>query len=113
MNQPNATRIDADLQTELTTTLTERRDTLIRQLEQLAHELPGVATDGEAQPNEPQLSRARHEQIASALRDTDLALARLDHLEFGRCESCAQPIAPDRLRALPDTTRCTACASQG
>jgi RNA polymerase-binding transcription factor DksA len=33
------------------------------------------------------------------------------HDEFGNCESCGVTIAAERLQALPETRRCTGCAS--
>jgi DnaK suppressor protein len=37
------------------------------------------------------------------------ALERLDAGTFGRCEGCGKEIAEERLKAIPYTTRCTAC----
>lgn len=37
------------------------------------------------------------------------ALARLDAGTFGTCVRCGQPIAPDRLEALPWAARCIDC----
>lgn len=111
MKNQGVPHIDESLRSELTATLTERRETLTRQLEQLSQELPGVATDGEAQPNESQVSRLRHDQIAVAIDDTDRALTKLEHRDFGSCEKCAMTITSDRLRALPDTTLCATCAA--
>lgn len=36
---------------------------------------------------------------------------RLAHGDYGVCEDCAQTIAPERLEALPDATRCVGCQS--
>lgn len=30
---------------------------------------------------------------------------------YGVCEDCSRPIAPERLEALPDATRCVRCQS--
>ena len=111
MTHVPASRIDDELRAELTTTLAERRETLVRQLEQLSHELPGVATDGDAQPNDAQISLLRHDQITVAIRDADRALEALADPDFGSCASCSETIAADRLRALPDTTLCATCAT--
>jgi DnaK suppressor protein len=37
------------------------------------------------------------------------ALARIDAGTFGTCIRCGQPIAPDRLEALPWAARCIDC----
>jgi RNA polymerase-binding protein DksA len=39
----------------------------------------------------------------------DSALSRIDAGSYGVCASCGEPIAPERLEALPWTTRCIAC----
>ena len=39
----------------------------------------------------------------------DEALARLDAGSYGRCIRCGEPIAPDRLDALPWAARCIDC----
>jgi DnaK suppressor protein len=52
------------------------------------------------------------EQARAHLAAIDDALTRLDEGGYGRCESCGQPIAPERLAARPTATRCVACASR-
>lgn len=37
------------------------------------------------------------------------ALERLRAGEYGRCETCGEPIAPARLRAIPEVTTCVTC----
>ena len=44
------------------------------------------------------------------LRRITAALARLERDDFGRCESCDEPIAPARLRLDPTVTCCINCA---
>jgi RNA polymerase-binding transcription factor len=39
----------------------------------------------------------------------DEALARIDAGSYGRCIRCGEPIAPDRLDALPWAARCIDC----
>lgn len=39
----------------------------------------------------------------------DAALGRLEAGDYGRCESCGQQIAVDRLLALPETHLCEEC----
>ena len=51
------------------------------------------------------------EQARAHLAAIDQALGRLDAGDYGRCEVCGQPIAPERLAARPTATRCVACAS--
>jgi RNA polymerase-binding transcription factor DksA len=44
------------------------------------------------------------------LVDIAAALERLAEGRYGSCESCANPIASERLDALPAARRCIACA---
>lgn len=47
------------------------------------------------------------QQMIAEIND---ALKRLDQGVFGCCEACRQPIASDRLQALPYARYCVACA---
>ncbi len=40
------------------------------------------------------------------------ALDRLRGGEYGLCEECGEPIAPARLRAMPEVTRCVRCQAR-
>ncbi|MEV0702575.1 TraR/DksA C4-type zinc finger protein [Saccharopolyspora sp. NPDC050389] len=53
------------------------------------------------------LADARHE-----LDELERAAARLDKGTYGVCARCGNPIAPERLEALPAATTCIACASR-
>lgn len=44
------------------------------------------------------------------LQAIDAALARIESGEYGICRSCDEPIEGDRLRAIPETPLCVACA---
>ena len=44
-----------------------------------------------------------------ALHDVDEALRRLYGGEYGMCESCGQPIAPQRLEVVPHARLCIKC----
>jgi RNA polymerase-binding protein DksA len=46
------------------------------------------------------------ERVLAAI---DTALKRIDEGTFGTCRNCAQPIAIERLEALPYTTQCIDC----
>lgn len=43
------------------------------------------------------------------LESIDAALGRIDTGAYGNCERCGQPIASDRLEALPWATKCIEC----
>ncbi len=41
-----------------------------------------------------------------SLARTERALEKLDDGTYGRCDRCGEPIAPGRLRAMPDSVLC-------
>ncbi len=42
----------------------------------------------------------------------DQALARIAAGRYGICDSCGQPIAPERMEAMPHATMCIQCQSK-
>ena len=49
--------------------------------------------------------------LETALARTERALAKLDEGTYGTCDACGEPIPPARLRAMPDSVLCVACAA--
>ena len=45
-----------------------------------------------------------------SIRQIELALSALSAGTYGRCSVCRREIGADRLEALPEATRCAACA---
>jgi RNA polymerase-binding transcription factor DksA len=59
-----------------------------------------------------QLSRVgAHAELSDLLVQTERALAKLDAGTYGRCDTCGEAIAPERLVALPWASECMACRS--
>jgi DnaK suppressor protein len=58
-------------------------------------------------------SVAAHERMQDMLADVRRAQAKLAEGTYGTCEVCGEPIAPDRLEALPWAVRCMRDAGQG
>jgi RNA polymerase-binding protein DksA len=50
------------------------------------------------------------EQARQRLADVEAALARRESGDYGICESCGRPIAPERLAARPAARTCIDCA---
>jgi RNA polymerase-binding transcription factor DksA len=48
------------------------------------------------------------EQVEAELADVERALQRLDDGTYGQCDACGQPIADERLAAMPATRFCVA-----
>ena len=49
--------------------------------------------------------------LEHALARTERALAKLDEGTHGTCDACGEPIAPARVRAMPDSVLCLPCAA--
>ena len=58
---------------------------------------------------EQQRDLALRDRTDQQLELVDAALARLDAGTFGTCVRCGQPIAPERLEALPWAAHCIDC----
>ncbi len=52
---------------------------------------------------------ALRDRAVQHLELVDAALARLDDGTFGACQNCGNPIAPERLEALPWAALCIDC----
>jgi DnaK suppressor protein len=50
--------------------------------------------------------------LRDTLRDVEQALDRMDAGTYGTCERCGQPIADERLDALPAVHLCLSCKRQ-
>jgi len=50
------------------------------------------------------------DQARRRLADVDAALAHRESGDYGICETCGRPIAPERLAARPATRTCIDCA---
>ena len=57
-------------------------------------------------------SDALRHLIDEVRQDVEGALARLETGDYGVCEDCLQPIPLDRLRVLPEASRCVDCQRQ-
>lgn len=68
---------------------------------------PDGATNGYERAKAISMLRHAEERLV----ELDGALARLGDGSYGVCESCGQPIAPERLEALVATTVCVRCAA--
>ncbi len=95
-----------------------------RLVQDLRAELAAIGESTEASPDDEHdaegstvgYERARVggllERAERALADIHAALERLDGGAYGTCAGCGRPIHPERLAALPTTTRCTHCAAE-
>jgi len=101
---------------ELRKILEERRDTLIRDLQERIREArEDVAKERHAVDTNTELALqddiefALIQMKAETLNKVDAALRRLEEDAYGRCVECDSDIAAPRLRALPFAVRCRDC----
>ena len=52
---------------------------------------------------------ALEKQIRDQLAEVEHTLHKFEEGTYGLCDSCGQPIAPDRLEALPQASLCMDC----
>ena len=62
---------------------------------------------------EQQRDLALRDRSRAELQRIENALRKLDTGGYGACESCGNPIAPERLEAIPWAPLCIDCARKG
>ena len=55
---------------------------------------------------------ALEKQVRAHLAEVEHALHKFEEGTYGLCDSCGQPIAPDRLEALPQASFCVECKAK-
>jgi RNA polymerase-binding transcription factor DksA len=116
MGKARAQRIRSLLEEDRAVT-SSRIAALTRDFDDIVAAATSVATDDEHDPEGATIAFERSQ--VSSLLDTarhhlaelEDALERLEGGEYGRCEQCGQPIAPERLAVRPAATTCVGCAS--
>jgi RNA polymerase-binding protein DksA len=102
--------------------LLEERERVTHAIEYLHEENPGSLEDetGDMAPDnhlgdmatatfDRELDYTLEESAEAVLGAIDAALARIDAGTYGKCQGCGGDIAPERLEAIPWTTRCIDC----
>jgi RNA polymerase-binding protein DksA len=95
-----------------------RRADLQQQLDGLRREIEGQGADPDADEvafaDDAGFSDRSHStEERSRLIALVRALAKIESGTYGICERCGQPIAPERLEALPWATLCIDCKQKG
>lgn len=72
----------------------------------------GAQTAAASEVSESQRGEQMREREAVHLAQIEGALRQLEAGAFGMCQTCAKPIAPERLEALPWATDCVDCHSK-
>ena len=104
------------------TALNEEREKLVRQLDELGATETGDLRsdlefgDGFADAGAATAERTEVlglvETLKGALNSVDKALVQIDNGTDGFCDSCGQPIPPERLEARPSSVLCVDCKSK-
>lgn len=101
----------------------EYREALLAKRRELLERVTAIASDKQhpaSADSEEQAVELENEEVLSALdeeaRETlnqvDQALHRIEQDEYGLCRLCGNPIAPARLRAIPQAALCIECAGK-
>jgi RNA polymerase-binding transcription factor DksA len=95
--------------------LTAERERVHSELRQLGIDRNSY-DEGFADSGQVTAERGEVDALVGSLRETlleiDAALGKLEDGTYGRCESCGQDIAEDRLEAMPAARLCMACTSK-
>lgn len=92
-----------------------RIDSLRRDFDSIVEANALVAVDDEHDPEGSSTAFERAhvaallDRAGEQLAELDRAWERLDHDDYGRCESCGEPIPAARLEVRPAATRCVRC----
>lgn len=73
----------------------------------------GTSEDENAQEVEKiQENLGLQRNIKNVIRDTKVAIKKIEKGKYGECESCKGKIEPGRLKAFPAASLCVTCASK-
>ena len=112
MGAPHRVRLERD-RAELTT----RVRTLQHSFDEMVAASRDSNADDEHDPEGATIAFERQQVVAlldqarRRLADVDAALAHRESGDYGICETCGRPIAPERLAARPAARTCIHCAS--
>ncbi len=91
--------------------LTERQERVARHTRHRDEPLPPDFAEQAVELENAETLVALDREMSQELRQIDHALRRIEADRYADCEDCGEPIAEERLMALPYATRCIQCAS--
>jgi DnaK suppressor protein len=100
------------------TILEQERDRLQAQLAEMSINTEGGLGYGTHQADDASMAFEQAKELAvrqnaeRLLYKVERALTRIDEGSYGICRGCGAPIDPARLRAIPYSRYCMACASR-
>jgi RNA polymerase-binding transcription factor DksA len=83
---------------------------LMHLAEKLANKPEWTLGGGDPSIQEWEMNFALKQEAEHRLKSLQAALQKLESGSYAICEVCKQPIDPERLAILPETTRCVECA---
>lgn len=93
--------------------LAEEIDALLKSEFEPVTEWPGDQLDeGGAQTSEHEKALALVQNLRGLSTAVERALSKLESGTYGVCDDCGQPIAAERLAAIPYATLCISCKSK-
>ena len=114
---PETTTAGATLLGALRDRLLARRRAIARRAERSDRGLDDLAANAPSEPEEEAQERGLARVLAeldsrdrAEIDAIDAAMIRIERGDYGRCETCGDPIEIERLEVLPTARRCTACA---
>lgn len=92
--------------------LEKERQRLLKEIDRIwiyLEELRVAEGDVDPDASERMMNLSIMSNLERRLQSIDYALSVLERGEHDLCERCGQPIEPERLKVLPDTTLCIKC----
>ncbi|MEM6967202.1 MAG: TraR/DksA C4-type zinc finger protein [Bacteroidota bacterium] len=62
--------------------------------------------------NNKGVAEAALRSAKTKLSKLQIALTKIDNVDFGNCSRCKNPIRPARLMYMPESTKCVRCADK-
>ena len=106
----NAEEARAKLE-EYRASINTRREKLARHVSHREEPLPQDFADQAVELENDETMVALEDELYEQLKAVDDALARIEEGTYGVCVECGEPIALERLDALPAAPMCIDCAS--
>lgn len=95
--------------------LEKERQRLLKEIERIRLYLEELrVAEGGVDPDasERMMNLSIMSNLERRLSSIEYAISVLDRGEHDLCEQCGQPIEPERLKILPDTTLCVKCKTE-
>lgn len=96
---------------EYRASINERREKLARHVSHREEPLPQDFAEQAVELENDETMVALEDELYEQLRAVDDALDRLAAGSYGTCTECGEPVAEERLEALPAAALCIDCAS--